>query len=87
MMECHEVMQRLWEYLDGALDTATSQEVAEHLAMCALCHPEYETQMKFLEALARSGHEDPSATPSEGFKTRLRASLKAIRQQPPGPGS
>lgn len=86
MMECHEVMRRLWEYLDGALDSATTQEVAEHLAMCSRCFPEYETQMKFLETLARSGRDDPTAVPSEAFKVRLRASLEAIRPRP-GPHS
>ena len=86
MMECHDVMQRLWEYLDGALDLATTQEVAEHLAMCALCFPEYQTQMRFLETLALSGREDPAGAPSEDFKARLRASLKALRRTPLDPG-
>ena len=85
MIDCHVVMTRLWEYLDGALEPATAQEVADHLAMCAICYPEYQTQMKFLEAMARSGREDPAAAPSEDFKARLRASLDAIRRTPADP--
>jgi len=85
MMECHDVLRRLWEYLDGALDPATSQEVADHLSMCARCFPEYQTQMKFLEATAKSWREDPAAAAPEEFKARLRASLNAIRQRPRDP--
>lgn len=85
MMECHDVLRRLWEYLDGELDPATSREVADHLSMCARCYPEYQTQMKILEATAKSWRDDPSTAVHEEFKARLRASLDAIRRRPPGP--
>lgn len=84
MIECHDVVRRLWEYCDGALDAATSQEIAEHLSMCARCFPECRTQMRFLETTAKSWREGPAATAPEDFKARLRASLDAIRRKQGG---
>jgi anti-sigma factor (TIGR02949 family) len=53
MMSCREVIEHLWDYLDGELAPERVEEIAAHLAECARCYPQYRFEFAFLEALAR----------------------------------
>ncbi len=75
MIDCHGVMKRLWEYLDGELPAHEADEIAEHLAMCARCQPQYRFQLAFLAALVRAHARRPA--PGLAFASRLRAALVA----------
>ena len=74
MLDCHDVMKRLWAYLDGELPPEAVGEVREHLAVCARCYPQYRFQLAFLAAIARTA--TPQARP--GFADRVRTALAEV---------
>jgi anti-sigma factor RsiW len=51
-MECAEVAERLWEYLDGELPAEEAAAVGRHLAGCAACRPRCRRDRAFLARLA-----------------------------------
>lgn len=53
-MECPEVVDRLWEYLDGELAAKEADAVGQHLAGCAGCLPRYQCDRAFLALVVRS---------------------------------
>ena len=73
MIDCHEVMKRLWEYLDGELPAADVDEVRAHLAECGRCYPQYQFQLAFLAALMRAGRAPGGPRPE--FVKRLKVTL------------
>lgn len=62
MLSCPEVLDRLFEYLDGELESATAGQVRAHLEKCRRCYPRLQFEQAFMEALsrARAGEEPPS---------------------------
>ena len=75
MMTCRDVIERLWDYLDGELSPDQTQAVAAHLAECARCYPQYRFQYAFLELLVRNRERIPP--PSRETVDRLRRLIKA----------
>jgi mycothiol system anti-sigma-R factor len=53
-MECREVIDRLWEYLDDELATEEAAAVQHHLAGCPTCHPRCRCDRAFLLVIVRS---------------------------------
>lgn len=53
MVSCREVIQQLWDYLDGELPLGRMEEIAGHLAECARCYPQYQFEFAFITLLAR----------------------------------
>jgi anti-sigma factor (TIGR02949 family) len=53
-MECFEVAERLWEYLDGELVAKEAAAVHRHLAGCPHCRPQYCFDRAFLVLVVRS---------------------------------
>jgi hypothetical protein len=54
-MRCEEVVQRLSEYIDGALEPALVVEIEDHIATCSGCHVVLDTtQCTILLARASS---------------------------------
>ena len=53
-MECAEVAQRLWEYLDGELAAKEAAAVDRHLAGCGHCRPHFCCDRAFLFLVVRS---------------------------------
>ena len=51
-MECEEVLERLWEYLDHELDPEEAATLRAHLVGCAGCYPSFRCDHAFLELLA-----------------------------------
>ncbi len=62
MMPCDQVISKLWEYLDGALDDARAAKIREHLEMCARCLPQYNFEVAFLELLKRNSSQPVPAS-------------------------
>ena len=58
---CNVVMQRLWAFIDDELDTASRDEVHQHLAMCKQCYPRYDFQRAYFRLMERMGAEPPPA--------------------------
>jgi anti-sigma factor (TIGR02949 family) len=53
-MECPEVVDRLWEYLDGELAAKEADAVGRHLAGCPACLPRCRCDRAFLALVVRS---------------------------------
>jgi mycothiol system anti-sigma-R factor len=53
-MECAEVSERLWEYLDGELAAKEAAAVASHVDRCPRCGPHYQCDRAFLVVVVRS---------------------------------
>ncbi len=70
MVSCHEVIEQLWDYLDGELPIERMEEIHAHLAECARCYPQYRFEFSFLEALVR--HRERLSGPSQALVERLR---------------
>lgn len=71
MVACREVILQLWEYLDGELPPERTQAIADHLAECARCYPQYRFEFAFLELIAR--HRDRFPAPPKALLERLQA--------------
>ena len=53
-MECADVTERLWEYLDGELAAKEAAAVHRHLARCRHCRLHYRCDRAFLLLIMRS---------------------------------
>jgi anti-sigma factor RsiW len=70
MVVCREVIQQLWDYLDGELPFGRMEAIAAHLVECALCYPRYRFEFAFLALLARQ--RASARGPSETLVERIR---------------
>ncbi len=59
MISCQEVIAELWDYLDGELPAERAAAIADHLAECARCYPQYRFEYAFLAAVARQRAQGP----------------------------
>ncbi len=64
MISCEEVIRELWDYLDGELPVERAALIADHLARCARCHPQYRFEYAFLAAVARQRARGPGPPPA-----------------------
>ncbi len=72
MIDCQDVMKRLWEYLDGELPDEDVAKLREHVAICGRCSPQYRFQIAFLGLVARAA---AAQGPRPEFRRRLIAAL------------
>jgi predicted anti-sigma-YlaC factor YlaD len=71
-MNCEKALELLFDFLDGELEGATNEEVAQHLAVCRQCYPYFNFQRLFLDRLAAAS-DPPSASP--GLARRIEGLL------------
>lgn len=72
--ECREVLTRLYEYLDGELDTAASDKMRAHLDACRPCLNRFEFERLFHEyVVARAPRPQARAEFKAGLLARIRA--------------
>jgi mycothiol system anti-sigma-R factor len=71
-VDCVEVIERVYLYLDGEIDDAAKREVRDHLDECAPCLRQFgiEQEVKALVARCCGGESAPAA-----LKDRLRLKL------------
>ncbi len=72
-MNCTQVMQQLWPYLDGELDAETSGELSRHLEECRRCFPRAEFERN-LRAMVRRSCNREQASPE--LQARVRRLLR-----------
>ena len=58
MIDCFEAMRRLWDYLDGSVDTTDRTLVEAHLARCRRCCGERDFAIELRRMLADSRLDD-----------------------------
>ena len=74
MLDCHDVMRQLWDYLDGELTADRMEAIRAHLTMCKRCYPQYEFERAFLEAVA---HVQPDHSNPTALRDRVMGALRA----------
>jgi anti-sigma factor (TIGR02949 family) len=57
-IDCGEVMEQLYEYLDGELDAERVERIRAHLEVCKRCYPRYAFEKAFLRFLAENGRAE-----------------------------
>ena len=58
MLSCREVIEQLWAFIDGELDSEQLARVDLHLEACASCFPHYDFQRAF-QAFLRAHNAQP----------------------------
>ncbi len=76
-MECPEVAERLWEYLDDELAAKEAAALAFHLEGCGHCRPHYRCDRAFLVLVVRSLRA-PCPAPAR-LRMVVRARLDELR--------
>ncbi len=79
MISCDEAAARLFEYLDGELESVSEEEVRRHLDVCKVCYPRVQFEKHFLAALGRS---QTNGRASEELRNRV---VQALAEEG-GPG-
>ena len=77
MIDCHEAMRRLWEYLDGTVTTTDRSLVEQHLARCQRCCGELDFAVELRRMLADSRTE---GLPDD-VRQRLTATLEDLADE------
>ncbi|MDP9347675.1 MAG: anti-sigma factor [Gemmatimonadota bacterium] len=77
MVPCDHVIERLWEYIDGALDPERAAKIEAHLEICARCFPEYDFRRAYRSFVQQVG---PRSMPSEMKRRVFEALLEEERQ-------
>lgn len=69
VFDCEQTVRRLWDYLDGELDTIDLTAIDAHLAECAPCANHYAFERHFLDVVraARAG-----ASAGDVFRSAMR---------------
>lgn len=52
-MNCRECLDQMWQYIDGELDLASSDELQRHLAQCRECFTQAELERRLKERMRR----------------------------------
>jgi mycothiol system anti-sigma-R factor len=76
-MECSEITERLWEYLDGELAAKEATAVDDHLAGCRSCRRHHGCDRSFLLLVVRALSHPCSAPPV--LRLTIRARLASVR--------
>lgn len=76
-MECPEVEDRLWEYLDGELGAKEARALDGHLSWCPGCRPHCHFERRFLLVLTRclAAPVPAPAALAEAIRARLAAPI------------
>jgi mycothiol system anti-sigma-R factor len=75
MIDCHEAMRRLWEYLDSTVCAVDRALLDEHLARCRRCCGELEFAVELRRLLADSRSEEVP----DDVRHRLNETLEDLR--------
>lgn len=75
--ECEHMLERVYEFLDHELDTASSDEIREHLVACEPCLDRFDVEQAVKTLVNRCCGNDKA--PNE-LRTKVLTSLSAARQ-------
>ncbi len=67
-VDCEQVLQQIWRYLDGEIDESRYLEIQVHVAECEGCGPKYEFQRRLVALIEAKCKEGPMPL---GLKDRL----------------
>jgi len=67
-IDCEQVLQIVWQFLDGEVDEVRYVEIQAHIAACADCGPRYEFQRRLMVLIEQKCRAGPIPM---GLKRRL----------------
>lgn len=76
--DCSEVLQRVYEYLDGELTSADLMKIRQHLTECGPCLSEYGLEEALKALLRRSCAFEPAP---EELRARIMVRITQVRLQ------
>jgi mycothiol system anti-sigma-R factor len=76
--DCSEVLDRVYEYLDGELDAFAVGKISQHLDECAPCLSEYDLDVVLKQLVRRTCGGD--CAPEE-LRTRIMLTIREVRVQ------
>jgi len=76
--DCGEVLLKVYEYLDGELDTYAVGKIRQHLEECGPCLSEYDLDVVLKALVRRSCGGD--AAPEE-LRARIKVQIRQVRLQ------
>ncbi len=76
--DCREVLDRVYEYLDGEMTVHDVAKIKQHLDECAPCLKEYDLD-EVLKALVRRSCECEAAP--EALRARIMVQITEVRVQ------
>lgn len=50
-IDCHEVLLRLWAYLDGEADETQCRDFQDHIARCLCCRQHADFEVRLLQII------------------------------------
>ncbi len=74
---CAEVLDRVYEFLDNELDTASCDTIRQHLADCEPCLEQYDVEQAVQALVARSCCAEPAPAT---LRDKVLARLASARQ-------
>ena len=57
MIKCEEVLQLLYQYIDGQLDEIKRAEIEEHIKLCRHCCRHHDFEIELRNLVARSCYQ------------------------------
>ena len=78
--ECAHTLERVYEFLDHELDTASAETIRHHLAACEPCLDTYDMEHMVKSLIRRSCGGD--VAPAQ-LRTRVMISMTTLRREPP----
>ncbi|MDQ1626979.1 MAG: hypothetical protein QOI54_723 [Actinomycetota bacterium] len=81
---CSEVLDRVYEYLDGELDKGKVHHIREHLDECGPCLREFGLEEAVKSIVRRSCHDQAPAELREKVLWRIEAVRAELRATPDG---
>ncbi len=78
MISCSDAVQKLWEYLDGAVDDTQREAIEEHLSFCRRCCGELEFAEELRSFLAAHAEDELP----ESIHARLLTALDEVISEP-----
>lgn len=58
-LDCEQVLQMVWQFLDGEIDETRYVEIQVHVTACAECGPRYEFQRRLMDLIQQKCREGP----------------------------
>lgn len=74
-MACREVLEKVYEYLDGELDPETQERMHRHVEICQRCYPHFDFERRFLDSIRERGLATGEV---EGLRGRLEGLLERV---------
>lgn len=61
MISCQEALEKVYEYLDGELESPDQEKVRDHVKICRQCYPLFDFERAFLDFVREKGFAEEAS--------------------------